>query len=116
VLTDWGPSDAGLLRISTRNHKLAALRVLADAMPGARFVLIGDSGQEDPEIYGAFALEHPRAVAAVFIRRAGAPHPAEDERLASWSRRLGEHAVPLVVAAEATEMLADAERLGLVRR
>jgi phosphatidate phosphatase APP1 len=116
VLTDWGPSEAGLLRISTRSHKLAALRVLSDALPQARFILIGDSGQEDPEIYGTFALEHPRSVAAVFIRRARPPHPEEDERLASWSRKLREHSIPVVIAADATQMLADAARLGLVRR
>jgi phosphatidate phosphatase APP1 len=114
VLTDWGPSEAGLLRISSRSHKLGALRVLAEAMPNARFVLVGDSGQEDPEIYGTFALANPSSVAAVFIRRAGPPHPKEDVRLASWSTKLREHAVPLVIATDGNAMLRTAEELGLV--
>ena len=36
--------------------------------PEMPFILIGDSGQEDPEIYAAFAQEFPERVLAVYIR------------------------------------------------
>ena len=36
--------------------------------PGHRFILVGDSGELDPEIYGGLAREHPQRIAAIYIR------------------------------------------------
>jgi phosphatidate phosphatase APP1 len=49
-------------------HKLAVLRDLADTWPSRRFLLIGDSGERDPEIYARFAREHPGRVERIAIR------------------------------------------------
>jgi phosphatidate phosphatase APP1 len=40
-------------------------------------VLVGDSGERDPEIYGAFARAAPGRVLRIYVRRAGVPGPAE---------------------------------------
>jgi phosphatidate phosphatase APP1 len=56
-----------LLRPSFR-HKRAHARALLSAFPGRRFVLVGDSGERDPELYAGLAREFPAQVAAVFIR------------------------------------------------
>lgn len=49
-------------------HKHATIeRLLAD-QPRRRFVLIGDSGEHDPEIYGAIARRHPERIAAILVR------------------------------------------------
>ena len=45
------------------------LERLAGEFPGVRWLLIGDDGQHDPEIYGEFAASHPDNVAAVAIRQ-----------------------------------------------
>ena len=48
------------------------------AQPGVRLVLVGDTGERDPEIYAAFSSAHPGRVARVFLRRATAdPVPPE---------------------------------------
>src|SRR5690606_891085 len=57
-----------LLR-SSRGRKLAAIGELLARYPGRRFVLVGDSGESDPEIYGELARRHPRQVVAIAIRR-----------------------------------------------
>lgn len=49
-------------------HKLPALEALFAAHPGDRFVLVGDSGERDPEIYAAVARDHPRRIARILIR------------------------------------------------
>lgn len=116
VLTDWGPGADSLLRISSRTHKLSTLRRLAEAMPHSRFVLIGDSGQQDPAIYADFCAEHPGRVAAVYIRRAGVAGPAGDERGELAERVLGEAGVPFVLADDTEAMLRHAMALGLVSR
>ena len=57
-------------------HKRAALERLA-AMQPAPLLLVGDSGERDPEIYAAFRAAHPDRVLAIYIRDAGGDVGAE---------------------------------------
>ena len=68
LLTDWGPTPDRWFR-SGQEHKRATLRRLAEEFPDIRWLLIGDDGQHDQEIYSEFAHAHPENVAAVAIRR-----------------------------------------------
>ena len=52
---------------STKNHKLSHLRFLISNTV-RDYVLVGDSGEKDPEIYGIIAREFPERVRAIFIR------------------------------------------------
>jgi phosphatidate phosphatase APP1 len=75
LLTDWGPTNTGWVR-SGRQHKEHTLRRLAQDLPNVRWLLIGDDGQHDPEIYEGFAAEHPHRVAGIAIRRLTATQQA----------------------------------------
>jgi phosphatidate phosphatase APP1 len=68
LLTDWGPTHDRLFR-SGKEHKRESLRRLAVEFPNVKWLLIGDDGQHDEQLYGDFALEHPSQVAAVAIRQ-----------------------------------------------
>jgi phosphatidate phosphatase APP1 len=68
LLTDWGPTPDRWFR-SGRDHKRATLARLAREFPRVRWLLIGDDGQHDQEIYAEFAAAHPQNVAAVAIRQ-----------------------------------------------
>lgn len=68
LLTDWGPTHDRWFR-SGKAHKLSNLRRLAVEFPHVKWLLIGDDGQHDDEIYTTFAGESPASVAAVAIRR-----------------------------------------------
>ncbi|MCW2681597.1 MAG: hypothetical protein JWM62_2998 [Frankiales bacterium] len=113
LLTDWGPGAGGLLRVGTQQHKLTALRQLAEVLPRVRFLLVGDSGQEDAAIYAAFALEQPGRVAAVYIRRAPGADPARQQRLDAAAAALEPVGVPFVVAEDSAAMLRHAQEHGL---
>ncbi len=85
LLTDWGPTNTGWFR-SGQEHKNAALHRLAREFPGVRWLLVGDDGQHDPQIYADFAAAFPDRVAAIAIRELttaqrvlshGSPLPAE---------------------------------------
>jgi hypothetical protein len=67
---------------ATARHKHAAIGQLLADHPRRRFLLVGDSGERDPEIYGAIAREHGARVAAVLIRDASG-EPADAPRYAS---------------------------------
>ncbi len=73
LLTDWGPTNTGFFR-SGQQHKRSALLQLAMDFPHIKWLLVGDDGQHDPEIYGEFAESDPDRVRAVLIRRL---NPAE---------------------------------------
>jgi phosphatidate phosphatase APP1 len=83
-------------------YKEPALARLAERFPGARLVLVGDSGERDPEIFAAFMKAHPGRVLRAYVRRATAtPGPA--------ARFEG-----LQLFADPAEVAADAVARGLV--
>ncbi len=53
---------------SSQETKPPVIEALLAAHPQRRFILIGDSGEVDPEIYGAVARQHPERIARIFIR------------------------------------------------
>ncbi|KAF7796823.1 hypothetical protein EIP86_008007 [Pleurotus ostreatoroseus] len=62
-------------------RKRAGIADLLDAFADARFFLVGDSGEQDLELYAGLARERPPQVLGVFIRDAsdwGAVGPLED--------------------------------------
>jgi phosphatidate phosphatase APP1 len=61
VLRDFG------LRMK-RNHKAEAIEAILRTYPGLKFILIGDSGEQDPEIYAAIVRRHPQRIRAIYIR------------------------------------------------
>lgn len=68
LLTDWGPTTDRWFR-SGKEHKLRELDRLAKEFPNIKWVLVGDDGQHDEELYQRFATAHPQNVAAVAIRQ-----------------------------------------------
>lgn len=67
LLTDWGPTPDRWFR-SGSQHKVNTLKRLAAEFPHIRWILIGDDGQRDPEIYNGFAVRYPHNVEAILIR------------------------------------------------
>jgi phosphatidate phosphatase APP1 len=53
LMTDWGPGGAWLFREDSIAFKSRTIIALIDAHPHLRWVLLGDSGQHDPEAYAA---------------------------------------------------------------
>ena len=68
LLTDWGPTHDRWFR-SGRAHKEDSLVRLASEFPHLRWILVGDDGQHDEDLYGSFAESHPSSVAAIAIRQ-----------------------------------------------
>lgn len=62
-LRDLGPSTLS-------DYKQPVIRALLTELPNA-VVLVGDSGEHDPEVYRQIAAEFPSRVKAIYIRDAG---------------------------------------------
>lgn len=68
LLRDWGIEAHELLPTAHGSHKQAAIRRILAEYPALPFVLMGDSGQEDPEIYASLVRDHPGRILAIYIR------------------------------------------------
>lgn len=63
--------DSSLLEMfdTPENYKLTAIEPLLKAFPQRRIILVGDSGERDPEVYGTLARQYPKQISHIFIRQ-----------------------------------------------
>lgn len=110
-LRDWGVTASELLPTENRAHKVALLRRLFDFYEELPFILVGDSGQEDPEIYHEVVEAYPGRVLAVYIRSVGEneERPAAVRRLAEEVRAAG---TTLILAEDTLAMARHAAQVG----
>jgi len=67
-LRDWSEAEQEGLPTEHRRHKLSVMARLMARYPTLPFILLGDSGQTDPEIYTEVVLHYPGRIRAVYIR------------------------------------------------
>lgn len=48
--------------------KPEAIKEILSSYPGRTFILVGDSGEQDPEVYAALMREFPRQITEIYIR------------------------------------------------
>lgn len=68
LFTDWGPTNTGWFR-SGQDHKRRCLHELARDLPHIKWLLVGDDGQHDPDLYAEFASLRPDHVRVRAIRQ-----------------------------------------------
>lgn len=104
-LKDWSLTVLG----KHHDHKLGLIRKLLATYPDLPFILIGDSGEQDPEIYHQVVREHPGRIRAVYIRDVTSDErDAEVRAIAADVRRLGSEMVLVEDTALAAEHAANA--------
>ena len=94
LLRDW---DFGRLNERHARHKGTVIREIFETYPAMPFLLVGDSGQEDPEIYTELVREHPERVKAVYIRNV-APNAGRMQRIQALAKEVAEAGSTLVLA------------------
>ena len=57
-----------------RETKPPAIEAILQRYPERRFILIGDSGEDDPEVYAQALRRHPKQITRIFIRNITAAH------------------------------------------
>ena len=103
-LKDW---SFATLRDHDR-HKLGTIRTLLATYPDLPFVLIGDSGERDPEIYLQVVHEHPGRIRTIYIRDVTTrERDAAVHEIADQLRDLGVEMLLTAGTAEAAEHAVD---------
>ncbi|KAF9266708.1 hypothetical protein L218DRAFT_921296 [Marasmius fiardii PR-910] len=59
-------------------RKRAGVQDILNAFPASSFILVGDSGEQDPELYTELAKENPQQILAIFIRDTGTGDALDD--------------------------------------
>ncbi|MDQ2988607.1 MAG: DUF2183 domain-containing protein [Pseudomonadota bacterium] len=104
------------------NHKLEKIELILSYYPDMQFVLIGDSGEQDPEIYAEVVRRHPKSVRIIYIRNVN-PDPARIDAIDKLIEAVSATGVQLILAPDsvfaashaAAEGLIDVDRLASVR-
>jgi len=98
---------------TSRNHKLEKIEKILRAYPTLPFVLIGDSGERDPEIYAEILRRHPQSVKVIYIRNVN-PDPARIEALDLLAERVAASGAQLVLTSDSAAAAAHAVSEGLI--
>jgi phosphatidate phosphatase APP1 len=56
-------------------YKKEVIEGIINKFPGRKFILVGDSGEKDPEVYSAIARKFPKKILFILIRNAGNTKP-----------------------------------------
>ena len=107
-LRDWSPTA---LRERGR-HKLGIILMLLETYPELPFVLIGDSGERDPEIYRQIVREYPGRIRAIYIRDVTTKE--RDDAVHAIAAEVRELGVEMLLSADTSEAAEHAARNGLI--
>ncbi|MEP0546127.1 MAG: phosphatase domain-containing protein [Rhodothermales bacterium] len=111
-LKDFGIDEDKFIKGGHRSHKLDYLRTLLDAYPDLGFVLVGDSGQEDAEIYLRLAHERPGRLRAVYIRDVS--DRDRDRKVQQIADELAGLGVPMCATEHSVDAARHAAEVGLI--
>lgn len=113
ILREWGMKRGSLLPRRARDHKLDAIRHVLDLYKTIPFVLVGDSGQHDPETYTRIVKENPKRILAIYIRDVS-HDSARTEAIVNLAREAGIEC-EVISTTDSFEMAEHAARQGLIQ-
>lgn len=112
MLRDFGIDKTKLVAGPHKTHKLAKIRSVLEFHPDLPFILIGDSGQHDPEIYAQVVSEFPGRILSIYIRDVG--HAARDREVQALARKLRNESVDLLLVPDTLAAVTHAATRGFV--
>jgi phosphatidate phosphatase APP1 len=93
-------------------HKFKEIKQILEAYPHLQFVLVGDSGQEDPIIYREVVKQFPDRILAIYIRDVTLP---DRKKIAvDVSESLKEHKIEMIIVENTVEAAEHAAQNGLI--
>src|SRR5688572_21340242 len=113
LLRDFG-LDANKASADHMGHKFKEIKNILTRYPHLKFVLIGDSGQDDPKIYLEIVKKFPGRILAVYIRDV---QLSDREKIAlEISKQVAGEKVEMVIVDNTVEAAEHAARIGLIYR
>ncbi len=95
----------------SHEHKKEKVKMLLSLYSGMKFILIGDSGQHDPEIYAEVVKYNPGRILAIYIRQI---KNLEEERRQELKEILGGAEPEMVFVSNTDEAMEHAKKKGYI--
>jgi phosphatidate phosphatase APP1 len=96
-----------------QSHKLENIKRILETFPRLPFVLVGDSGEQDPEIYYQVVKQYPNRIRAVYIRDVN-PKPERIEAINKLNAEINKVGSELVFAPDSEFAARHAVAEGLI--
>ncbi|MGM8851400.1 App1 family protein [Salinicola halophyticus] len=112
-LREWGMTLKRPWPRKAEDHKSDVINnmlALYDTLP---FILIGDSGQRDPEVYAEIVKAHPDRVRAIYIRKVD-NDPERDAAIEALAHEVREAGCELILAHDSVSMAEHALSKGYI--
>lgn len=102
-----------LLKTGQNNHKTKFTRIarILESYPEQRFVLLGDSSQQDPYIYEAIVMHFPKQIHAVYIRDV---YEKNQSKAIDVLHRIESKGVPCCFFRHSSEAILHSKKIGLI--
>jgi len=115
-LRDLGTDQDGkFFKSAGHGHKLDRAKLLIERFPDLRWVLLGDSGQADAELYAEAARTYGNRIAAIYIRDVDPDRDSPlDHGVDGHIQRVGGTGVPMLRVADSLAIAEHAASLGLL--
>lgn len=113
LLKDFGLGPGKLLKTDTREHKLGCIRPILDLYPKLPFLLIGDSGERDPEIYREVVREYPGRIRAIYIRQIASGR--RDEQVLALAKEVRDEGVAMLLVKDTEAAAVHARESGWIK-
>ncbi len=112
MLRDVGIDEDKFLSATHAGHKAVQIEHILRMCPNLPFVLIGDSGQHDPEIYLQVLKDYPERIRAIYIREVTRTRRRKQiTRLMAEAQALK---VPMLLVKDTVEAAEHAAAFGLI--
>jgi phosphatidate phosphatase APP1 len=111
-LQDYGFERDRFICASHHTHKLRQIERIMACYPHLPFILIGDSGQHDPEVYAKVLEEMPNRIPAVYIRDVSGDD--RDEQVRALGRNAKLRGTDLLLVRDSLEAARHAATRGFI--
>ena len=112
-LRDFGIDETKFIKSTHGNHKTGNALTVMQHFDGLPFILIGDLGQADAEIYAGIARERPKQVLGVILHQ---PSQRAHEAKQRYIREIADLDIPVIVTVDYADALRFAEDRGWIDR
>ncbi|HEV7621047.1 MAG TPA: App1 family protein, partial [Flavisolibacter sp.] len=102
-----------LLKTGHNNHKTKFTRIarILEHFPQQKFVLLGDSSQQDPYIYAAITEHFPHQIHAVYIRDV---YKHSKEQVIDVLKKIESYSIPCCFFKHSSEAIEHSVKIGLI--
>lgn len=112
-LREWGMTLQHPFPKRGKGHKIGLIRQMMTHYDDLPFILIGDSGQRDPEVYAEIVRNFPDRVLAIYIRDVSA-NPTRDRAIQQMATDLAKSGSSMMLAADTEAMAKHAAARGWI--